>query len=384
MKWSTTPVSKLSFAARACLVAASILTLTVVPLGPNSRVAADQYDDQIAALQQQINSYNSSADKLARRADTLQNELNKLSNEQAQLTAQIKLNQTKYDQLQEKINDTKEKIKQTKDELGETLVDLYVSGDQSALEMLASSKNISDFVDRQAYQKNLRDDLKDKITEIEKLQQQLQDSQKKVEQVLADQKNQSKALGAKEAQRQSLIAQTRGQESAYRSLTSKKNAQISELQAQQAAANARFTSGSSFAAGTGPACGGGYPGIWCNIPMDTVSDSWGMLNRECVSYTAFRVSASGRHMPYWGGIGNANQWPSNAQSAASRAMGITVSYTPRAGDVAISMAGPYGHAMYVDSVNSDGTINISQYNADFQGTFSTNTISPDGLTFITF
>lgn len=380
MKWSTTPVSKLSFAARACLVAASILTLTAAPFGPSTRVAADKYDDQIAAIQQQINGYNASADTLAKQADSLQTELNKMANEQAQLQAQIQLNQTKYDQLQQQIDDTKKKIQDNKDALGQTLVDLYVSGDQSALEMLASSKNISDFVDQQAYQKNLRDDLKGKIATIESLQAQLQESQKKVGQVLADQNAQSQALAAKEAERQQLIDQTRGQEDAYRALTSQKNSQISQLQAQQAAANARFTGGGSYTAGTGPACGGGYPGKWCNIPMDSVGDDWGMFNRECVSYTAFRVAASGRHMPYWGNIpANASNWPANA-----RAAGIPVGSTPHAGDVAIYMGGPYGHAMYVDSVNGNGTINISQYNADFRGTYSTNTISSSGLYFISF
>jgi surface antigen len=104
-----------------------------------------------------------------------------------------------------------------------------------------------------------------------------------------------------------------------------------------------------------------------------------MYNRECVSYTAFRVAASGRYMPFWGGVGNANQWDDNA-----RAIGIPVDSNPRAGDVAIKNSMPYGHAMYVESVNGNGTINISQYNAALDGRYSTNTISPSGLVFIHF
>ena len=95
-------------------MAASILTLTAAPFGQSTRVAADKYDDQIAAIQQQINGYNASADTLAKQADSLQTELNKMANEQAQLQAQIQLNQTKYDQLQQQIDDTKKKSKTTK------------------------------------------------------------------------------------------------------------------------------------------------------------------------------------------------------------------------------------------------------------------------------
>src|SRR2546430_13946734 len=42
-------------------------------------------------------------------------------------------------------------------------------------------------------------------------------------------------------------------------------------------------------------------------------------------------------------------------------------------------------AMYVESINSDGTINISQYNADLAGHFSrVYNLSPNGLVFVHF
>jgi surface antigen len=72
-------------------------------------------------------------------------------------------------------------------------------------------------------------------------------------------------------------------------------------------------------------------------------------------------------------------WPGGA-----RAAGIAVDTTPRAGDVAIWDIGAFGHAMYVESVNKDGTINISQYNADYYGHFSYATVSTSGLQFIHF
>jgi surface antigen len=109
------------------------------------------------------------------------------------------------------------------------------------------------------------------------------------------------------------------------------------------------------------------------------ADPWGMYKRQCVSYAAWAVSASGRHMPYWGGKGTASMWDDNA-----RAAGIPVDSSPRAGDVAVRNSGSYGHVMYVNSVNTDGTINVSQYNADYNGTYSTATKSTSGLVFIHF
>jgi surface antigen len=173
-----------------------------------------------------------------------------------------------------------------------------------------------------------------------------------------------------------MLAYNESQQSAYNSQISANSSRISDLRRQQIAANSRFIG----SAGSGAACGGGYPAKWCEIAQDSVIDNWGMYNRECVSYTAFRVAASGRFMPYWGGVGNANQWPGDA-----RAAGIPVDSNPRVGDVAISMRGAFGHAMYVESVNGDGTISVSQYNASLDGRYSTRSgLDPSGLYFIHF
>jgi surface antigen len=64
--------------------------------------------------------------------------------------------------------------------------------------------------------------------------------------------------------------------------------------------------------------------------------------------------------------------------------GIPVDGNPRVGDVAISMSGYYGHAMYVEAVYNDGTIYVSQYNYGVAGEYSEMRISSAGLRFIHF
>ena len=56
----------------------------------------------------------------------------------------------------------------------------------------------------------------------------------------------------------------------------------------------------------------------------------------------------------------------------------------RVGDVAVSNSGTYGHVMYVEAVHGDGTITISQYNADWKGNYSEGRRSTRGLTFVHF
>ena len=75
------------------------------------------------------------------------------------------------------------------------------------------------------------------------------------------------------------------------------NGKVAELRKQQAEENARLFrgSGSRFVGGAACAAGQGdtYPAKWCSIQQDSVIDTWGMYNRECVSYTAWKVYESG-------------------------------------------------------------------------------------------
>lgn len=370
MKRSTTPLSKQILSRVILVIVALILGFTQM-----DRVFAVSYDEQIQQLQNEVDDFQAVAGRLNQQADSLQNAVNVFNAQKSAIQAQVDLSQAKLDQVNSEIEANEARLAKQKRVFAEGVSDLSADTQVSPIELLASSRSIGDYVRADVYQSSIQEQIESAIKEVKSLKLKLAKQKQEAEAVLGDQTAQRNDLAAKEAEQAQLLAQTRGEEATYQELIGNKNSQISGLRAAQAAANARFIG----AAGSGPACGGGYPGMWCNAPLDSLVDNWGMYNRECVSYTAFRVAASGRHMPYWGGIGNANQWDDNAW-----AQGIPADYSPRAGDVAISNAGYYGHAMYVESVNGDGTINISQYNADWQGTYSTNTISPAGLVFIHF
>nr|WP_263314917.1 CHAP domain-containing protein [Mammaliicoccus sp. Marseille-Q6498] len=68
--------------------------------------------------------------------------------------------------------------------------------------------------------------------------------------------------------------------------------------------------------------------------------------------------------------GNANNWASAAAQS-----GYTVNNNPSSGSILQSTAGGYGHVAYVDKVNSDGSIQVSEMNYKGVGVVSTRTIS---------
>lgn len=337
---------------------------------------ADQYDEQIKQIQADSDVKKETVGQLQVQADSYQGEINRLQGQIDGVRAQIRENEAKRDDLQAKITAAEEELARQKVLLGENIKAVYVEGDISTLEMLASSKDLSEFLDNQQYRETIQQKIKDTLDKINALKAQLKDQKTEVEKLLADQLVMNQQLGIAQQQQGDLLSYTEGQKNQYVAAIQVNKANIAELRRQQLIANARFIGG---APGSGPACGGGYPARWCEIPQDSVIDTWGMYNRECVSYAAFKVAASGRYMPYWGGRGNANQWDNNAVAA-----GIPMDGNPRVGDVAQTNAGGLGHVMYVEHVYGDGTILISQYNAGLDGRYSERRISASGLNFIHF
>lgn len=360
MKLTTTTPASLSFPARVLIVLSVVVMAFAVPIQFAGRASAEDYDAQIRALEQDIARYQAEAGALAQQADTLEREVSRLNNEKAAIQAQVDISQAKYDKLVEEIAINEQKILDNKASLGEILADLYVDDEVSPIEMLASSQNIGDFINKQEYRSAVRDQLTETINEIKTLKELLETQKVQVENVLADQKNQRNALASKEAEQQTLLNQTRGSEAAYRNLATQADAEKDRLQrAQQAAIEAAIrAAGGGGNAVAGDPNKGGYPANLANSNYyNPVVDPWGMYSRQCVSYTAWKVYQKNGYMPYWGGFGNAKQWPGNARNA-----GIPVSTVPRVGAVGVIMAGQYGHTVFVESINSNGTLNISQYN----------------------
>jgi surface antigen/peptidoglycan hydrolase CwlO-like protein len=351
------------------LVIAALVAVSVPVALLTKPASADKYDDQIAALQREIDRYQSAASKYDAKADTLQHALDAIKSDIGQLRTKMKLNQVEHDKLVDQIAKTEKEIKDNRDALGDVIADLGLENEISPLEMLASSKNISDYVDKQAYQQTIQDNLNATIKRINDLKEQLTKKKSNLETVLANQKRDESALAQKQNQQQSLVNQTRGQENAYLALRNKSKSQQRALMEAQAAAIAAASGGVGGIRFVGGGSGG-YP--WnssnCYVDQNAMSyggadggggDGWGYGCRQCASYAAWKVGQYTGVIPT--NLGNANQWPS---SLANRPQG----YTARPHSVGVIMSGAYGHVVWVESgPDSSGYITVSQYNANYTG-----------------
>lgn len=371
MKRSTTPIFRQKVM-RATLVVAAVLVSLSMPTLP---VAADTYDDQIAALQNQINGFQSEAARLRGEANTLQNQINVLSAQKSAIQVQVDLNEAKRAQLIEEIEKNQIKLEKQQSVLSSTISDLSVESTTSPIELLAGSNSIGDFIDSQEYRNSVQDQIQIAITTVKELKAKLAAQQKEVEAVLVDQKKQRDLLAQKEAEQASLLAQTQGQEAQYQQMVADSNSKVASLRAAQAAAMRAAGAGEGVVYGSSS-----YP--WMNSSMQyddycryysggSAADPWGYCKRQCVSYVAWKLNTDGRGNSGYSGLGNANQWGAGGRYVNA--------YDVQPGDVIIWYVGGYGHVMYVEYVSGD-TVGISQMNVPYDsGQYSTTTYSKSRL-----
>lgn len=340
-------------------------------------------DSQNTQTQQSINS-------LAAQAQNYQGAINALSAQISSLQSQIAINQNDQASLQLKIAANQKEILVKKAALADVIKTMYVDGSMSTIEELATSQNLSAYVDKQQYRNAVQNQLNLTLKQIGILQAQMQQQKNQLSIVINSERLQNNQLASDQAKQQQMLAYNQSQQNNFNQQIQANKAQIAALTAEQIAANQRLVNNSGGHVISSGVCGGGYPrdavnafgAHWgCNYPLDNTIDNWGMYNQECVSYTAWMVYKTYGYMPYWGGKGNANQWPADAVAA-----GIPTGTVPKVGSVAIYMGGstdPWGHAMWVQSVHGN-MITVGQYNLFYRGQYYQTTINGSGLTYIYF
>lgn len=119
---------------------------------------------------------------------------------------------------------------------------------------------------------------------------------------------------------------------------------------------------------------------WLNGVRYGESDPWAYYLRNCTSYVAWKLNSIGVPASQFEGLGNGGDWYNDAPSGER-------SSTPAAWDAAVvpgTQSNPFGHVAFVESVNTDGTITVSEYNHDAQGHGDTRTGTAASMGFTEF
>jgi peptidoglycan DL-endopeptidase CwlO len=228
--------------------------------------------------------------------------------------------------------------------------------------MMADSRDLSHYDDRTEYVQAIQDNILKNIEEISRIKAELEGTKAKLEQkknelaaLKGEQLNKSIQLASVKQQQVSVFNKAKANEAQYQEALKKLEADKHKLSNEIYTLRQRMSqqSNEKYVGGTS-----GYP-----YSAIHAVDPWRFLTRECTSYAAWKWNVVyGR--PFENtrpGQGSAWNWPALAQD-----QGYRVSSTPSVTAIVSWSAGPvtsqWGHVAIVEKVNSDGTIDISEYN----------------------
>jgi peptidoglycan hydrolase CwlO-like protein len=358
-----------------CLVGAPARTLLLKPAGCSS---SSDCRSQIGGLEDQNDSARAALNALLAQAGSYQAALDILNAQIASINEAIAATQAKEAEIQTQIDENQAKLNQQRDILSADIKAMYVDGQMSTIEMLATSKNLSDYVDKEEYRSVVQSKIQKTMHQIAILENQLAQQKADVESLLANQQSQEAILAADQAQENSMLAYNQSQQAAFNAQINGNTAKIRQLEAEQAALNQQGTQG-VYVPGSGGAGGlcdngkgnGGYPMQWCNVAQDSVRTSFGYSNnnRECTSFAFWYFTSVLGHLDFRVS-GNANQWLGTSSYPTHS--------IPAVGGLAVETAGTFGHVAVVQALSGqtyqglhvpDGYLLVSEMNYDYNGHF---------------
>lgn len=381
---------------RGILLLLLVVGFVVSPVA--QRVWADRFTEQINELRNQNAQKEQVVQALQVEADSIAGVIAGLQAQINGLQAQINANQAKAEELQRQIAEAEIELAKQKNLMGQNIRAMYLEGDISTLEMLASSKNLSEFIDKQQYRDAVKDKIKSTLDRINVLKAQLKAAKEETERLIQEDERLKAQADANKAEQDRLLNFNQSQQADYNRQIKDNQSKIADLKRQQVLENIRL-----FGGGGAPGIpgGGNYP--WGNaycVHTGQVGgacynydwyfnggpwDVWGYGYRNCTSWVAYKLATDNKSGFSY--LGNAAQWPANA---AARGFGVDYGGGARAGDAAVNPNGYYGHVMYVEAVLSDGRVVVSDYNRLGDGLYrgpegnSSGVLSQSGLVFIHF
>ena len=377
MQLTKTNTHKLS--RRAIILVAVTLLFVVVSVFVTVRVArADRLDDlnrAISDLNTQNDQISSQIGNLKAQAGSYEQMIAMLQAQISGVEAQITINQAQQDELQRQINEQQVELDRQKLVLGKNIKQMYTSSEMTTIEMLATSKSLSDFIDKDTYRNAVQRQIQETMQKIETLQNELNAKKAEIDKLLNEQKAQRATLSASRQEQANLLAMNQGQQNEFNNQLSANKSRRAELMKEQQrllceayGCGGGTVGGGSYPWGSVPCLHGGHVKGYCYDYEWGVNGSWmnwqnggkGYAYRNCTDYVAWKTGAPS-------GLGNAKQWD---ESAPGRVIS-----GPRDGAAAVDNNGGYGHVMYVEAVYGDGSILISDYNRAGPGEYGTKVLS---------
>lgn len=231
-----------------------LLSISALLLLAPSTVFAQTLQDKINTLNTQIKQNQQAVSTKKAEANTLQGAINELNASIDAAQSSLDLTSLQTTQTTEKINSQNAELEKQKLILKDNLKIIYKQGATSPIEVVASSKNLSDFVAQQQYQSAIKKKIDDNAVKIGAIKADLEIKKTELTALATQQKAQVDSIAGQKTQKASLLAQTKGEEAKFQKVVSdlagqRKQAEA-EVAAQAAAALKAFRSGNLVSLGS--------------------------------------------------------------------------------------------------------------------------------------
>ncbi len=198
-------------------------------------VRADRFQDQINALNATNGQKKDAQNQLGAEASGIADTISKVQAEINAVQAKINDNQAKMAELKVQIKAAEDELIHQKGLLSQTIRAMYLEGDITTVEMLATSKDLSDFFDKQQYRESVRSKIKNTLDKITQLKLDLNTQKQTVEKLLAEQQSLQNQLAGQKAENNRLLSLNQAQQGQLDSEIKANNGKVAELRKQQAA-----------------------------------------------------------------------------------------------------------------------------------------------------
>ena len=328
---------------------ASIPHVSVVAISK----ACQNSPDCLAAIEKEQQA-NKNAAAAASSANLYQARVTELSAEIARKETEIAQTAAEIKELKIEIELTEQKLTEEQEALAELLVNMHFESDAEPIKILAGSTSISDLAEKAAREEVVKQQISAAAASVRKVKERLEAEKVEVETLLAQQESAKQAMLTKRTEQQELVAKFENDAEAYAEEAKRaQEAQRAAEKAEQDAHPERYRGTSYSGANTYPWQGD------CPDKQDfymTYQDGYALGGYvcECVSYTGWKAYEFYGLYLSWG---NAYSWDDGA-----RAAGYVVDHTPAPNTIGQVDGYPYGHVFWVESVNADGSISVTEYN----------------------
>ena len=356
MKTKTNNLKRVRKIQQTLMIVGLFVLVAVITCGANyssnndaksiSQACANSPDCMAAIKAEEEANANAAAAQSA--SNMYQNKVNDLNVQIAATERAIAESKAQVKELNIQIEETEAKLNDEQEALAELLINMHFEGDSEPITILAGASSISDLAEKQARSEVVKQQISATAMKIKEIKLQLEEDKRKVEEMLASQEQLKSELAATRAEQQELVAKYANDAAAYAEVA--KAAIEAQRQAELLYRGGSFSGYNNYEwQDRCPQENAWYVTYINGYPI-------GGAVCQCTSYAGWKVWKRYGHSIAWG---NASTWDDYAWSDSR----VTrVDNIPEADSVGQADGGAYGHVWWVESVNADGSVNITEYN----------------------